>query len=185
MTSVHRTLFLFVIGLTAGGIPLSSHAEDILLCIDEVPGESQVTAPANCIDIQSWNWSAAIASSGQVGSGRTRSRAEVAPLVIFKETDRSTPDLMLAVLQSKVFAAMKLIVRTCPAGCDKEAVPLVTITLENVFVVSFDLGSTAGTRPTDSFGFEFEQFEYCYQPFDTNGQPLREICKSFDLEAGA
>ncbi len=69
--------------------------------IDDIKGESKRAEHEDEIDVHSIAWVVKQRSSANIGSGRTRGRAEIADVELHKFYDSSSPYLALAAMQAK------------------------------------------------------------------------------------
>lgn len=152
---------LFATGVFATSLLVSSSAafaQDIFLKIDKVTGESQDSKHKGSIDIMSWSWGASN------GTGRTvrgqQPAACVQDLHVVKETDSSSPELIMNSVTGEVAQNAVLTVRK--AGGDQQE--FLTLTMKNVTVVSFQLGGSNGSGlPTESVSLHFESMQGAYR----------------------
>ena len=113
---------LFTTGVFAASLLASSSAasaQNIFLKIDKVTGESQDSKHKGSIDIMSWSWGAS------TGTGRTvkgqQPAACVTDLHVLKETDSSSPELIMNSVTGEVAQNAVLTVRK--AGGTSAGVP--------------------------------------------------------------
>ena len=184
MNRLLKAAFLLLAGFTLSAVTSNASASDIVLCVDGIQGGSAIKSPPDCIDVTSWSWSMERATI-QSGSTRQRGTVNVADLVVVKEADISSADLLAGMLRGQNFKSAELIVFACPTGCADKPVPIVTITLANVVLTRLDMGGTAGTRPTENVSLAFESVEYCYQEVTEDGTAGSELCTEYSIQEGA
>ncbi len=73
------------------------------LKIPDIPGESQAVGHEEEIDIHDISWGVFRPKEGDTGSTRTRSTAVFEDLIVIKELDKSSPKLMEACANGRVF----------------------------------------------------------------------------------
>lgn len=171
------------------------------LKIDDIQGESQRADHEDEIDILGVEWKIAQAAAAQIGSGRSRSRAQVSALKMTKMKDAASAYLALACMQGKSFPTMTLYVRKDSGDAHLD---YLEITMENVTISSFRMGgganlgkdSYANDEDADSFSdgasdtimeeigvvFENVTYKYTVQADDHSAGDEHEI--TFDIAAG-
>ena len=177
-----RNLFCLLMGLL-GFKSLTAQAEDLFLCSDTFPGESQDATYKDCIDLLSWSWGMSNSSTTHTGGGGGGAGvASVNDLSVVKYVDKSSPDLMLHTANGKVFPKVELFMRgNCPDACTQ---PYYKLKMENVLVSSISTGGSEDTgRPTESVSFNFSKVEWCYTPLLKDSTPGTEICRAWDIAA--
>lgn len=74
------------------------------LKIEEIKGESKRAEHEDEIDVFGVSWHVAQSSSAATGSGRSRGRATISDLTVYKWYDAASPYLSLACMQGAAFA---------------------------------------------------------------------------------
>lgn len=172
---------LFTTGVFATSLLVSStaaSAQDILLKIDNVTGESQDAKHKGAIDIMSWSWGAS------TGTGKTRKGIQPAAciqdLTVMKQTDSSTPELIMNSVTGEV--AQNAVMTVRKAGGDQSE--FLTLTMKNVTVVSFQAsGSDGGGLPTESLTLHFESMQGAYRRQKPDGT-LESSPITWDITGG-
>lgn len=106
------------------------------LRIPDIPGEARAADHEGAINVHGLNWQFSRDEGAQTGRGRAQSRTEVAPLVLSKFTDASSPYLMLANLQGKAFDEITLTLRKDSGDAHLD---YLVITLSNCVISSFEM----------------------------------------------
>lgn len=158
-------------------VSTAASAQDIFLKIDKVTGESQDSKHKGSIDIMSWSWGAS------TGTGRTAKGQQPAACVqdlhVLKETDSSSPELIMNSVTGEVAQSAVLTVRK--AGADQQE--FLTLTMKNVTVVSFQLsGADGGGLPTESVSLHFESMQGAYRRQKADGS--LEPAITWDITGG-
>lgn len=154
------------------------------LRIDDIPGESRAAGHENEIDIAAVSWSVSVPEASVSGSTRSRSRAEVGPLVLSKMMDKASPYLALAAMNGRAFPEMVL---TVTRDDGDRPLEYLRITLENVSVGGYAYsGSTTpgSTVPYEEIILNFENinFRYTETADDNSAGDEHEI--EYDIVAG-
>ena len=153
------------------------------LKLPDIDGESRRADHEDEIDILSIDWNMEQASTMQIGSGRTRSRATVHPIEISKAYDASSPYLALSCMQGKAFGEAIIMFRK---DSGEAHLDYLKITLTNVVISSYSLnGEATGEDITDKFKLSFEKINVVYtmQADDHSSGDEHEV--EYDMAAGA
>ncbi|MEM9371625.1 MAG: type VI secretion system tube protein Hcp [Pseudomonadota bacterium] len=151
------------------------------LKMPDIDGESRRADHEGEIDIVDIQWGMAQASSMQIGSGRTSSRASVEPFAMSKVYDASSPYLALACMQGKAFDEVEISFRKDSGDAHLD---YLKITLTNVVISSYNM-SSGGEEIMDNFSLSFEKVAVLYtvQADDHSSGDEHEI--EYDVSAGA
>ena len=150
-----------------------------------IAGESRRSGHEGEIDVHSVAWSVTQRSSANLGSGRTRGRAEISDVSVRKLTDAATPYLALASMTGQSLDDIAITLRR-DAG--ESHVDYLVITLENCAVSAFRMIATpeGSTRPLGeeevNFTAERITIRYVEPAGDLGGGAGHEV--SFDIVAG-
>jgi type VI secretion system secreted protein Hcp len=166
MKKKHKLVFgPLALGLCAVPTDQGLAAFDAFIKIDGVPGESSDASHKEWIEIESFHHGVSQPSGG-VQSGTTNGWLKVT-----KEIDKSSPILYACTAGGSNLTSMTLTVRY-PGGTNQ--VEYMQIKLTDLLVSSYQTGGGAtdvGSRPTETFSFNFSKIQWTYQPVDASGAP--------------
>ena len=152
------------------------------LKIPDIPGESQAAGHEEEIDIHDISWGVFRPKEGDSGSTRTRSTAVFEDLIVIKELDKSSPKLMEACANGRVFPE---IVISLKKDSGEAHLDYLVITLTNVMVTSYDInGSSQSGVPSSSAGFNYEELKVTYTEFDDTGTSKGNVEVTWKVEEG-
>jgi type VI secretion system secreted protein Hcp len=135
-------------------------AVDMFIKIGALKGEAQDHKHKDEIDVWSWSWGATQSASAHVGGGLGSGKVQVHDLSFTKNTDKSSPDLMLACCNGKHFDKAVLINRK--AG--ENPLEYLTITMENVIIANISAGgSNNEDRLTENVTLNFSKVKVEYK----------------------
>jgi type VI secretion system secreted protein Hcp len=155
-------------------------ANDIFLKVDGIKGEATDVNHANEIEVLSWSWGVSESFISSAGSGVVGGIPKIANLVITKQVDKASPNLLRACLKLKHITAVVLAQRRPGAG----KVNFLTITLQEVLISSLnDVEAGAPATPTETVAFNFSKVIYEYVPKKPNGQPDTPVTLRWDVKA--
>jgi type VI secretion system secreted protein Hcp len=153
-----RNLTLFAVATLlftcVNGAPAAS--TDFLLEIESIPGESAEPGHVGQIELQSWKNTVPLG----VAVGASARAPSVSEIVVTKQTDKATPQLMLACAMGSHIPTAILHVLT--SGTRET---FLKVTMSDCLVSSFSNGATqTGLVPTDQFSLNFTRiaFEYTF-----------------------
>ena len=150
---------------------------DITLKIDGIDGESKIDGHEDEIDILAWSWDVSNTGTLHVGGGGGAGIANVGDLSVTKYIDKSSTDLVLAVLNGTPFKEATLTVRK--AG--ESPVNYLKITISPVLVTNVSPGGSGGEdRLTESVTLNFAKFCYEYTPQKEDGSADAVIKKCWE-----
>jgi len=110
------------------------------------------SAGAGAFDARSWSWGASNTASGSGGGGGGSSKAVVNALVVKKAFDACSPSLFGAVTTGRHFSTLTLTDR------DDDGIIVATVTLGEVLVTSWNVGSTNhDDTPDEAVSFTFRK----------------------------
>lgn len=112
--------------------------------IEEIKGESKRADHVDEIDIHSITWSALQQSSANLGSGRSRGRAQISDITVRKFTDAASPDLWLAVMKAKSFPEVVISVRKDSGDAH---IDYLKITLTNAMISGYRMLESEAADP--------------------------------------
>ena len=154
-------------------------AGDMFLDIEGVQGESKDEAFKNKIDIDSWSFGCTNAGSMGRGGGGGSGKADFQDLMVTKQIDAASHELLKSVASGKHFP--KAIISCRKAGGEKQHTYLV-ITMEDVFCSSFQT-SGAGQLPIESFSLNYAKIKYEYKEQTKQGSGSGQKIAGYDREA--
>jgi type VI secretion system secreted protein Hcp len=155
-------------------------ANDICLKVDGIKGEATDVNHPSEIEVVSWNWGVSESFISSAGSGIGGGIPKIANLVVSKQVDKASPNLLRACLKVKHIKDVVLTQRRPGAG----KVNFLTITLQDVLVSSLsDFAAGAAATPTESVAFNFAKVIYEYVPKKPNGQPDIPVTLKWDVQA--
>ena len=155
-------------------------ANDIFLKIDGIKGEATDVNHPNEVEILSWNWGVSESFISSGSSGVVGGIPKIANLVVSKQVDKASPNLLRACLKVKHIKDVVLTQRRPGAG----KVNFLTITLQDVLISSLtDVEADAAATPTETVAFNFAKVIYEYVPKKPNGQPDTPVTLKWDVKA--
>jgi type VI secretion system secreted protein Hcp len=149
----------------------------------DIDGESKSAEHEDEIDLYDIEWLMEQASHAQVGSGRTRGRATINPIYVFKWYDASSPYIALACMQGKSFDEIVIMVRKDSGDAHLD---YLQITLTNTAISHYEiLGEYENTKAIhEKVGLASEKIniKYIVQAEDHSAGDEHEI--EYDIAAG-
>jgi len=135
-------------------------ANDIVLDISGVTGESKTKGYEGKIDVLAWSWGLSNSGSFHAGGGGGTGKPSFQDISLTKQVDLASPILMLYCANGKHFDKAKLVMRK--SGGDN-VLEYVIIELEKVLVSSYSTGASGGEdRPTENVSLNFAQVKVTY-----------------------
>ncbi|OAI42997.1 Hcp1 family type VI secretion system effector [bacterium SCGC AG-212-C10] len=156
-------------------------ASDYLLELDGVKGESADDKHKGAIEIESFSWGVANASSQGRGGGGGSGKASFQDFSFVKREDSSSPLLFLKCATGEHIKKAVLFVRK--AGGDQQ--DYYKVTLEDCIISSFAQaadGEPRGDVPSDSFSLNYSKIEYIHRSSPSDGTVGTEVRASWDLK---
>lgn len=152
-------------------------ASDYLLELDGIKGESTDKKHKDSIDIEAFSWGCSnpvrLSTSGGGGAGKVSFR----DIAFTKQTDKSSPHLMLRCCNGQHIKKAVLYVRKQ----DGEQQEYYKVTLEDVLVSSFQASGAGGEVPSESFSLNFSKIELAYD-YVTGDGSVRTERAGWDLK---
>ncbi len=142
--------FLFVLAFS---VDVSAQ----FLEIKGMPGSSADPKHRGWIELNSFSMSNSRPTSTN-SSTRQRGSANFTPVNVTKFIDKSSPKLMEAVANGRVFPTMTIDL------VDNRKNVYVKITLSNVMITSYQVSGSKKERPTEEFSLNYEHIKYSYLP---------------------
>ena len=173
-----RTLLVAVGLLTAVAVTPAQAAGELLLKLDGIPGDSQLSGHVNEIVASSVSFGANQTGIREAGGKASPRRSSLSPFFITKNTDKASPKLFLACATGQHIQTAVLTFRDVVAGT--APYEYLTITLNDVFISSYQV-SSGSDFPTESVSISFSKIEYKYVGRQPNGQLLPPVVVSFDV----
>lgn len=121
---------------------------DSFLQIVGIKGESQDAKYAGAIDVLSWSWSLSQFPSGHLGSGAGSGKVDFRDLIVTKQVDRATPNLITACCTGQHIESARLVVRRA-GGKPLDSVKL---DLREVFVTHYGVATNLPDKSSASCG---------------------------------
>ena len=155
----------------------------MFLHIDGILGESIDVNHQDWIDIESFNWSEAMASIGG-GGGRAAGKVSMADFNFAMRTNLASAKLFLACATGKRIASAELDVCT-PMGEAVSPRRFLEFYFDGVTITSYNIaGSTPMDCPVDEFSIAFTKITMTYWQYDDSGSVKAVITVYYDLIAG-
>jgi type VI secretion system secreted protein Hcp len=155
-------------------------AVDMFLKLNGIEGESTDSVHAKEIDVLAWSWGASNSGTTHFGSGGGAGVANVQDLSLTKYVDKSSPTLLLKVMNGAHITDATLVVRK--AG--STPVEYIKIVLTDVLISSISMGGSGGEdRLTENVTLNFAKVEYTYTYTDQYGKTLASPVTRWDIPA--
>jgi len=106
--------------------------------------------------------------SGESGSVRARSVAELGPLVVAKSIDKAAPKLQEAILQGRVFPMVRI--ELGATYTDAGRVVYYRYELKNVQITSYNISGDTDSLPVEELALSFEEIKVTYTEYDNTGK---------------
>lgn len=144
-------------------------ANDFILELDKIPGESTITGHEKKIEISSFSWGVNQMGITHTGTGSGAGKSSVHDLTFSKATDKTSTALALACCTGTHIANAKLICRK--SSGENAQVEYMVYTLKNVFVTSFNISGHDGAGVTqDSFSLNFGEINMVHKTQAADGK---------------
>lgn len=151
--------------------------------VTDIDGESRSADHEDEIDLYDINWLLEQESHAMVGSGRTRGRAQINPIFVYKWYDASSPYLALACMKGKAIEEIVIMVRKDSGDAHLD---FLQITLTNSVISHYEvLGEYENSKAIrEKVGIASEQIKmkYTVQADDHSAGDEHEI--EYDVAAG-
>jgi type VI secretion system secreted protein Hcp len=177
-----RTLELKPIVAPAGEDPSPCTATGYFLKISDVDGESTDDGHKDWINLTSVSQSLSRPMAPAAGgSSRHRGSATFGDVVCVKEVDASTPKLLEACANGRVFP--EVTIELCQEGQEQ---PYLMWELKQCRVTSYSVsGSTDGDAvPTEELSLNFEEIRYVYTEHLADGKSAGKVEAQWKVEEG-
>jgi type VI secretion system secreted protein Hcp len=145
-------------------------ADDYLLKIDGIKGES--TIQKDEIDVTAFSW------GFSTPDGQTKAQPQ--RLVISKFVDSASPALTQQLFDGRVIKNLTLTVRR-PRGKDAATFIAIKVDLTDVRVVDIHVSAGGNQRPVESVAFAFSKVTFQYTPLDVSGKPVGASSATLDF----
>jgi len=157
-------------------------AVDIVIQINGIDGESQVTGHEGQIDILSWSWGLTQSGSFAYGGGGGSGRVSVQDLTFTKWVDSASSNLVKHCCNGTHIADATLFCRKAGGS----AVEYIKVKMEEIIVSAVQTAASSGEdRQTETVSFNFAKFEYTYTPQNPDGSAGAEMTITWDITANA
>jgi type VI secretion system secreted protein Hcp len=150
---------------------------DAFLKIDGVAGESADAKHKGEIEVVAWSWGEA-QTPRPPGGGGGAGKVQMQDLRFTARTSKASPRLLLACAAGEHLKSAVLTVRK--AG--KTPHEYFKLTLTDVRVSSFHLGSLAGDQPMDEAALAYSRIEVEYRPQKADGSAGPPVKAGWDLK---
>jgi len=141
-------------------------AVEMFLKIEGIEGESIVVGHKDEIDVLAWSWGMSLAV-GDRTTGGGAGKSTVQDVSFTKFIDKSTPTIMLKLLEGKQIPKATLTIRK--AGVDPPVDFLQYVLHKIIFTSSSTGGSSGEDKPTEIISINFAKLETFYTPIDAGG----------------
>jgi len=149
-------------------------ADDIILKIEGIPGESKLKGHEKEIDVHSVSWGLSNNASNHMGGGGGSGKVQFQDIHFSKNFDASSHNIQMRCADGKHIPKAEIFFRKQGEG-QKE---YLTITLEQVLISSFQ-GSNSG----EQFSIAFAKFKFDYKEQDAKGSLGGSKTFGYDLKA--
>lgn len=171
---------LLAVGIMIAAGPISAYAiGQLVLKIDGIPGDSEVSGHVGEIDVESVSFGVSQTGVREAGGKGSARRSSLSPITITKLIDASSPKLFLACATGSHISKAVLTFRQV-AQAGTPAFEYLTITLTDVLISGYSVGS-GGDIPSESVSISYTKIEYRYTGRDSSGQALPPVTVSFDV----
>jgi type VI secretion system secreted protein Hcp len=175
-----RTLFMVAGILTAVAITPAHATTQLVLKVDGIPGDSVVSGHVDEIDVSSVSFGASQTGIREAGGKASAKRASLTTFAITKQVDKASPKLFLFCATGQHIPTAVLTFRNVAGGGAVHE--YLTITLSDVFISSYQVGSNAGEDvPLESISLSYSKIEYKYVALLPNGQTAPPVIVTFDV----
>ncbi len=142
-------------------------AVNIVLLLDGVTGESQISNHTDEIDVLAWSWGMAQSGTTHMGSGGGAGKVSVQDISLTKFLDNASPTLMKFCCNGKHVATGKL---TCIKAGGDSPLEYLVIEFQELIVTSVSSGGSGGDdRQTENISLNFREFHLTYNKQSTEG----------------
>ncbi len=151
------------------------------LKIDGIDGDSTATGYEDQIDCSSWSWGASQASNMHVSSGGASSGSQVEDIMITKDMDKASPNLMKKCCAGEHITEAVL---TCTKSAGTGGtIKWYVITMTEVIISSVNSSGVEGAMGTESVSLNFAKYkiEFFSQGADGSAQAGPEA--TWDIRA--
>jgi type VI secretion system secreted protein Hcp len=155
-------------------------AVDMFLKVPNAPGESTDATHTGDIEVLSFSWGASNPSSAiSLGGGGGTSNGVFQGLNLVKRVDKSTPKLLLMVMNGARQATVTFYVRSRGPS----PVEFLKLTLTNVIVSGVQLaGQPAADNLTESLSLTFSKAKIDYIPINPDGSAGALVTSNWDSQ---
>ena len=126
---------------------------------EDIKGESRRAGHEDQIEVFGASWSVAQAGSASMGSGRTRSSAQVSDWTFMKFMDASSPYLALSCMQGKSFDK---IVFYAQKSSGDEHLDYLTITMEKCVITGYSMSAGGDDLIAENLSISCEKVNILY-----------------------
>lgn len=155
--------------------------QDILLKIEGVKGESTAKGYAGTIELR--NWSFSCSTPADFVTKQATGRMQVTDLSVTKALDKSSPILIMACKENRVFSKAELIVRK--AGGDQREFYRVEMKNMRVRGVAVKGHGSDGITPEETVALSFQRISWNYMEQQVTGTMQATVTAEFDVTTNA
>ena len=157
-------------------------AVDMFIKIGSIEGESKDKDHKGEIDVLAWSWGASQSGTFHQGGGGGAGKANVQDLSFTKWVDKSSTELLMALVTGKHIDEATLIVRK--AG--EKPLEYIKIVMKKLMVTSVSTGGSGGEdKLTENVTLNFAKVEVEYLPQKDDGTGDSAMTFTFDIEANS
>ena len=149
-------------------------ADDIVLKIEGIPGESQLKGHVNDIDVHSVSWGLHNTVSTHTGGGGGSGKVQFQDVHFSKQFDAASHLLQMRCADGKHIPKAEIIFRKQGEG-QKD---YLAITLTDLLISSYSGGNSG-----EQFSIQFSKFKFDYKQQDSKGVLGGSKSFSFDIKA--
>jgi type VI secretion system secreted protein Hcp len=149
-------------------------ADDIILKIQGIDGESKITGHLKEIDVQSVSWGLHNTASTHTGGGGGSGKVQFQDIHFSKHFDAASHSIQMRCADGKHIPKAEIFFRKQGEG-QKE---YLTITLTDLLISSYQ-GSNSG----EQFSMQFSKFKFDYKEQDAKGSLGGSKMYEFDIKA--
>ena len=152
---------------------------DMFLKIDDIKGESGDDAHKGEIDIRSWSWGVAQASSAQMASGPGAGKAQFGDLNLTKYPDRATAVFIKMCAAGTPIKKAQLTVRKAGG----KPLEFIKISMENAIITNVSLAGAGGDAEsiTENVTVSFGSVKVEYTPQQPDGSGGAAVTMGWDI----
>jgi type VI secretion system secreted protein Hcp len=152
-------------------------AGSMWLKIDGCEGEATDDGHQKEIDVSSWQWGMAHAL-GPRGGGGSSGETSSTDLIVMKQIDKASPNLMKFCFNAKHFPEILLTVRKR----GENPIDYLKLKMKGALIANVSVSGAADSPGMESVGFHFDAVEVEYTPQDDKGKAQGAVTFKWDLK---